>query len=81
MAAVVCHKHHVSNEKNPGCLGYRRLCHGYVGIIVYHYKDPRIPIKQPEFNRSKAGFFSWLMCCHDFSVGGDGAMLDLQRFI
>lgn len=28
-AAVVCHKHHLSNEKNPGCLGY---IGDYVGL-------------------------------------------------
>ena len=29
---------HLSNEKNPGWLGY--ILPSYIGIITHHYKDP-----------------------------------------
>ncbi len=48
---------HVSNEKgDPGCL----LLPSYVGIVINHDKDPRIPIKQPVYWKVRV-FFSWLM--------------------
>ena len=33
---------HMSNEKNPGCLGYLGddILPSYIGIIINHYKDP-----------------------------------------
>ena len=38
---------HLSNEKNPGCLGYigddMLPSYGYVGIIINHYNDPYEP--------------------------------------
>ena len=36
-------------KKAPGCLGYigDEILRSFVEIIVNHYKDPRIPIKQP----------------------------------
>ena len=39
----------MSNEKNPGWLGYIRdeKLPSYIGTIINHYKDPRIPINQP----------------------------------
>ena len=32
----------LSNEKNPGCLGYigDEILPSYIGIIINHYKDP-----------------------------------------
>ncbi len=33
---------HLSNEKNPSCLGYigDEILHSYMGIILNHCKDP-----------------------------------------
>ena len=34
--------YHLSNENNPGCLGYigDEILPGYIGSIRNHYKDP-----------------------------------------
>ena len=34
--------HHLSNEKNPGWLGFigDEMLPSYIGIIINHYKDP-----------------------------------------
>ena len=48
-------------KKDPGWLGYigDEIPPRYKGIIMNHYKDPRIPMKQP-VQWKVGGFFSWL---------------------
>ena len=52
---------HLSNEKKPGCLGYKgdySYISSSVGIIINQCKG--IAITQPDSMKRKARLFSWL---------------------
>ena len=69
----------VSNEKNPGCLGYfsgmkftTQLCGD---CFINH--DIRIPMKQPGFNTVKV-FFSWLTFSFSRGLSNQGFLLNME---